>query len=37
LHREKANKERVVGTLEKTNAKLVVFNGHGSDVEQYHI
>lgn len=35
LHREKVNKDRVVGTLEKTNAKLVVFNGHGSDVAIY--
>lgn len=31
LHREKANRNRVIGTLEKTAAKLVVFNGHGND------
>ena len=35
LHRDKANKKRVVGTLEKTSAKLVIFNGHGSEVEIY--
>jgi len=35
LHREKANRERVVGTLEKTSIKLVVFNGHGSDGSIY--
>ncbi len=31
LHREKANRERVAGTLKKGIAKLVVLNGHGSD------
>ena len=31
LHREKANRDRVIGTLEKTGTKLVVLNGHGSD------
>jgi len=31
LHRDKAKKDRVVGTLEKTSAKLVIFNGHGDD------
>ncbi len=31
LHKDKANKKRVVGTLEKTSAKLVIFNGHGDD------
>ncbi len=31
LHRDKANRDRVVGTLEKTNPKLVVLNGHGSE------
>lgn len=35
LHKDKANKKRVVGTLEKTSAKLVVFNGHGSEVAIY--
>jgi len=35
LHRDKANKKRVVGTLEKTNTKLVIFNGHGSDIAVY--
>ena len=32
LDGKKANKKRVVGTLEKTSAKLAIFNGHGSDV-----
>ncbi len=31
LHREKANRDRVAGTLKKGIAKLVVLNGHGSD------
>ena len=31
LHRDKANRARVIGTLKKNVAKLVVFNGHGSD------
>ncbi len=31
LHREKANRGRVIGTLEKRCPKLVVLNGHGSD------
>lgn len=31
LHREKASRDRVIGTLEKTGTKLVVLNGHGSD------
>jgi len=31
LYRDKANRARVVGTLEKTNPKLVVLNGHGSE------
>jgi hypothetical protein len=35
LRRDKANKKRVVGTLEKTNAKFVVFNGHGNDAVIY--
>lgn len=35
LHRDKANKKRVVGTLEKTSTKLVIFNGHGSDTAVY--
>jgi hypothetical protein len=32
LKGDKANKKRVVGTLEKTSVKLAIFNGHGSDV-----
>ncbi|MCX5696001.1 MAG: hypothetical protein NTW18_05050 [Candidatus Omnitrophica bacterium] len=32
LHREKANRNRVIGILEKTGAKLVILNGHGSDI-----
>lgn len=35
LHRDKVNKKRVVGTLEKTSVKLVVLNGHGSEVAVY--
>lgn len=35
LHKDKANKERVVGTLEKTSVKLVIFNGHGSESAIY--
>lgn len=31
LHREKASRDRVIGTLEKTGTKLVILNGHGSD------
>ena len=31
LHRGKANRSRVAGTLKKGIAKLVVLNGHGSD------
>ena len=31
LHREKASRNRVIGTLEKTGTKLVILNGHGSD------
>ena len=31
LHRKKANRDRVAGTLKKGIAKLVVLNGHGSD------
>lgn len=30
LCRNKANRKRVIGILEKRNPKLVVFNGHGS-------
>jgi len=32
LHRKKANRDRVIGTLEKRGPKLVVLNGHGSDI-----
>lgn len=35
LNGEKANKERVVGTLEKTSVKLAIFNGHGSEAAIY--
>jgi len=31
LYRNKANRKRVIGILEKRNPKLVVFNGHGSE------
>lgn len=31
LHREKACRDRVIGTLKKNRPRLVVFNGHGSD------
>jgi len=31
LYRNKANRKRVIGILEKRNPKLVVFNGHGGE------
>jgi len=31
LYRNKANRKRVLGILEKRNPKLVVFNGHGGE------
>jgi len=31
LWRDKANRDRVIGTLEKTNPRIVFLNGHGSD------
>lgn len=31
LYREKANRNRVVGILEKRSPKLVILNGHGSE------
>jgi len=35
LHRDKANRGRVIGILEKRKPKLVVLNGHGSDISVY--
>ncbi len=31
LHRERANRDTVIGILEKRGPKLIVLNGHGSD------
>jgi len=32
LHRDKANRKRVIGTLEKVGPRLIILNGHGSDI-----
>lgn len=32
LHRKKANRDRVIGILKKRGPKLVILNGHGSDI-----
>ena len=32
LHRGKANRKRVIGTLKKVCPRLIILNGHGSDV-----
>lgn len=35
LHRERANRNTVIGILEKRGPKLIVLNGHGSDTSVY--